>query len=103
MVILHVFVQLKPEGVAPFMAATLAYGNQTKQEGGNLRLEAVQQADDPTHFMLIEIYKDESARDAHFQMSHFEEWHATIQPLLSDPLTSVTYQPLFPSPGSWFG
>jgi (4S)-4-hydroxy-5-phosphonooxypentane-2,3-dione isomerase len=57
MIIVHVFVHVKPEHVAAFTAATLTNARNSVQEPGIVRFDAVQQDDDPTRFLLIEIYR----------------------------------------------
>jgi len=76
MKIMHVSVKVKPEMVEAFKAATVENARNTVQEPGNLRFDVLQDSEDPTHFMLIEIYKDDDARNAHFASDHFAAWRA---------------------------
>jgi len=55
MFIVHVHVHTKPEHVAAFKAATLANARASVGEPGIARFDVVQQADDPTRFVLVEI------------------------------------------------
>ena len=48
MLVVHVHVQVKPECIAAFKAATVANARASVQEPGIARFDVVQQADDPT-------------------------------------------------------
>ena len=60
-----VFVHVKPEHIADFIAATQDNHLQSIQEPGNLRFDVIQQADDSTRFVLYEAYADAMAAVAH--------------------------------------
>ena len=65
MLIIHVHVHVKPECVEAFKAATIINATASRREPGVLRFDVIQQADDPTKFVLIEIYRDAAANAAH--------------------------------------
>ncbi len=50
MLIVHVFVHVKPEAVDAFIAATLDNARNSVQEPGIARFDVIQQRDDPTTF-----------------------------------------------------
>ena len=55
LLVVHVHVHVKPEHVAAFQAATLATARASVQEPGIARFDVVQQVDDPTRFVLVEV------------------------------------------------
>ena len=57
MYIVHVHLHVKPECIEPFKAASLENARNSLQEPGIARFDLLQQADDPTHFELIEVYR----------------------------------------------
>src|SRR5207253_2748248 len=61
MLIVHVFVHVIPEAVDAFKAASLENARNSVQEPGVVRFDVVQQDDDPTQFLLMEIYRDAEA------------------------------------------
>jgi autoinducer 2-degrading protein len=61
MLVVHVQVHVKPESVADFTQATLENGHHSIQEPGIARFDVVQQQDDPTRFVLIEVYRTDEA------------------------------------------
>ena len=62
MLIVQVHVRVKPESVDAFRAATLENAPQSVREGGIARFDVLQQADDPTRFVLIEVYRSSDAQ-----------------------------------------
>ena len=55
MFIVHVHVQVKPESIDAFRDASLANARHSVQELGIARFDVIQQADDPTRFVLVEV------------------------------------------------
>jgi quinol monooxygenase YgiN len=62
MLIVHVHVQVKPECVTSFLRATLENAQHSIQEAGIVRFDVIQQTDDPSRFVLIEIYRTDQIR-----------------------------------------
>ena len=64
MLIVHVSVHVKPESVDAFIVASLENARHSVREPGIVRFDVVQQDDDPTRFLLIEIYRTPDDRRA---------------------------------------
>ena len=62
MLVVHVHVHVKPECVEAFKQATLANARESLKEPGVARFDVVQQQDDPTRFVLVEVYRDADCR-----------------------------------------
>ena len=101
MLIVHVFVSVKPESVPAFTAATLVNARSSVQEPGVMRFDVVQQDDDPTRFLLIEIYRTPSDPSKHKETAHYATWRDTVEPMMAEPRRSVKYHALFPEAASW--
>jgi autoinducer 2-degrading protein len=101
MLIVHVFVSVKPESVAEFAAATLVNARNSVQEPGVMRFDVVQQDDDPTRFLLIEIYRTPADPARHKETAHYATWRDTVEPMMAEPRRSVKYHALFPEAASW--
>ena len=71
MLIVHVFVHVKPESVEPFRAATLANARNSVLEPGIARFDVIQQADDPTRFVLVEVYRSMEDTVRHKETDHY--------------------------------
>ncbi len=101
MFIVHVHVQVKPEYVAAFQAATRANARASVQEPGVARFDVLQQADDPTRFVLMEVYRDAAANAAHKETPHYFTWRDAAEPMMAAPRTRVIYQNVFPDDSNW--
>lgn len=74
MVIMQVQISVKPEYLDQFKDAIIRNTTQSRQEPGNIRFDVAQSVDDPTQFLLIEVYQDEDARQAHWNSDHFKAY-----------------------------
>ena len=101
MLIVHVHVHVKPECVEAFKQATLANARESIKEPGIARFDCVQQQDDPTRFVLVEVYRDAQAPGAHKQTRHYETWKDAVAPMMAETRSSVKYGNLFPSDEGW--
>jgi len=101
MLIVHVHIQVKPESVEAFKTATLLNARCSLLEPGVLRFDFVQQADDPTRFVLVEIYRDAAAQAAHRETAHYPIWRDTVASMMAVPRTSVQFDAVFPGPQNW--
>jgi quinol monooxygenase YgiN len=101
LLIVHVQVHVKPEAVAAFRAATLANARASVREPGNARVDVVQSREDPTRFVLVEVYRNADAPAAHKETAHYQEWRDAVAGLMAEPRTSVKYGNLFPDDAGW--
>ncbi len=101
MLIVHVQVQVKPDCVEAFRVATLANANASVREAGIARFDVCQQADDPTRFVLIEVYRDADAPARHKETAHYAAWRDAVAPMMAAPRTSVKLANLFPADAGW--
>jgi len=96
MLIVHVFVHVKPESADAFIAATLENARNSIREPGVVRFDVVQQEDDPTRFLLIEIYRTPADPARHKETAHYATWRDTVGPMMAMPRTSVKYANVYP-------
>jgi (4S)-4-hydroxy-5-phosphonooxypentane-2,3-dione isomerase len=101
MLVVHVHVQVKPECVEAFKAATLANARASVQEPGIACFDVVQQADDPTRFVLVEAYRTADAPAQHKETTHYATWRDTVAPMMAAPRTSVKFGNVFPEDAGW--
>ena len=101
MVIVQVHVSVKPGAVDAFRAATVANAAASLREPGVARFDVLQQADDPTHFILTEVYRTDDAPAAHKETAHYQTWRETVADMMAVPRTSVRYRPAFPDDAGW--
>ena len=101
MLVVHVHVRVKPECVAAFRQASLANARQSVQEPGIARFDVVQQADDPTRFVLVEAYRTAEAPAAHKATAHYATWRDAVADMMAESRTSVKYANAFPPDADW--
>ena len=101
MLVVHVHVHVKPEHVEAFKTATLANARASVREPGIARFDVVQQNDDPTRFVLVEVYRDPAAPAAHKETAHYATWRDTVAAMMAEPRTSVKLTNLFPDDQGW--
>jgi quinol monooxygenase YgiN len=101
MIIVHVFIRVTPDSVNDFVAATLENARNSVTEPGIVRFDLVQQDDDPTRFLLIEIYRTAADPISHKATAHYAKWRDIVAPMMAEPRTSVKYHALFPAPADW--
>ena len=65
MQIVLVHVHVKPEFVEAFKQASIENASNSVKEAGIARFDVIQQTDDPTKFILVEVYKTADAPVAH--------------------------------------
>jgi quinol monooxygenase YgiN len=87
----HVFVQVKPEAVAAFRQLSCENARCSAQEPGITRFDVLQQQDDPTRFVLVEVYRDAAAVAAHKATAHYARWRDAVAPMMAAPRTSLKY------------
>ena len=101
MFIVHVHVHVKPECVEAFKTATLTNARASVQEPGVARFDVVQQSDDPTRFVLVEVYRDAAAAVAHKETPHYPVWRDAVAPMMAAPRQSVKFNNVFPEEKGW--
>ena len=94
-------VHVNAEAVAAFAAATEQNARQSRLESGVARFDVLQQRDDPTRFVLFEVYRDPEAAVAHKTTAHYLTWRDTVASMMAEPRTSRKYVNRFPDDAGW--
>lgn len=101
MLIVHVHVRVKPGTEEAFRAASLENARNSVEEPGVVRFDVLQQEDDPTRFMLLEIYRTADDPARHKQTAHYAAWRDAVEPMMAEPRSSERFRALFPEPERW--
>jgi quinol monooxygenase YgiN len=101
MFIVHVHVHVKPESVARFRQATLENARNSIQEPGVARFDVLQQQDDETRFLLVEVYREPEDASRHKETAHYQVWRDTVADMMAEPRSSVKYANLYPDDPGW--
>jgi quinol monooxygenase YgiN len=101
MLIVHVFVHVKPDQVDAFTTATLENAQQSVQEPGIARFDVIQQKDDPTRFVLVEVYRTPEDPARHKETAHYQKWRDTVAEMMAEPRSSIKYENVYPNEQGW--
>jgi quinol monooxygenase YgiN len=101
MLVVHVHVRVLPDHVAAFKAATLQNANASLKEPGVARFDVIQSEEDPTRFVLVEVYRDAKAPAEHKDSHHYRAWRDTVEAMMAEPRKSQKYHALFPDELRW--
>ena len=96
MFVVHVHVHVKPEFVEAFREATLENARNSVQESGIARFDVMQQLDDPTRFVLVEVYRTPDDPARHKETAHYQTWRDTVAEMMAEPRSSTKYENCFP-------
>lgn len=101
LIVVHVHARVTPEGVEAFRAASLENARASVREPGVARFDVVQSAEEPTRFILVEVYRTPEAPAAHKQTPHYARWRDAVASLMAEPRTSARYVNVFPDDAGW--
>jgi len=101
MLIVHVFVHVKPDKIEAFKEATLENAQNSIQEPGIARFDCIQQKDDHARFVLVEVYRTADDPGKHKETAHYQKWRDTVADMMAEPRTSVKYSNIFPDEDGW--
>lgn len=94
----HVFVKVKPGTEEAFKEASLKNARSSAQEEGVARFDVLQDKDDSTQFVLVEVYKNaDQAPVAHKATAHYSEWRETVADMMAEPRSARKFDNLFPA------
>jgi (4S)-4-hydroxy-5-phosphonooxypentane-2,3-dione isomerase len=101
MLVVHVHVHIKPESIEAFKSVSLANARESIKEPGIARFDVVQQQDDPSKFVLVEVYRTAEAPAAHKETIHYAAWRDAVATMMAEPRHSVKYTNLFLPDNGW--
>ena len=101
MLVVHVHVHVKADCVEAFREATLENAAASIQEPGIARFDVIRQADDPTRFVLVEVYRTADDPARHKETAHYAKWRDTVADMMDEPRSSVKYANIFPEDRGW--
>ena len=101
MLVVHVHVHVKTECVETFEEATLENARNSVQEPGVARFDVIQQQDDPSRFVLVEVYRTPEDPAKHKETAHYQTWRETVAEMMAEPRQSVKYDNVLPDDQGW--
>ena len=101
LIIVHVQAHVKPDAVEAFRAASIENARASLREPGVARFDVVQSTEDPTRFVLIEVYRTADAPAAHKATAHYARWRDAVADLMAEPRTAHRYVNVAPDDSAW--
>jgi quinol monooxygenase YgiN len=97
------YVEVLPTSRADGLAVLTSYREATRQESGNLRCEVVSRVGQPHHFVVLEVWQDQAALEAHGKSANLTQMRDRIQAIRAAPTdervhTGVSTGSLTPGP-----
>lgn len=101
MQIVLVHVNVKSQFIEAFKEVSIENASHSIKEAGVARFDVIQQTEDPTQFILVEVYKTADAPAAHKETSHYARWRDTVAEMMAEPRQGIKYTNIFPSDDNW--
>ena len=101
MLVVHVHVHVKPDCIEAFREATIQNATQSVREPGIVRFDVIQQNDDDTRFILVEVYRTADDPARHKETAHYATWRDTVADMMATPRTSCKFANVFPQDAGW--
>ena len=99
--IVMVHVHVKPEFIETFKEISSENARNSAQEAGIARFDIIQQADDPTRFILVEVYRTPEAPARHKETEHYKAWREKAIDMMAEPRYSMQYKEIYPLEDGW--
>jgi autoinducer 2-degrading protein len=93
--VVSVTVFVKKENIEGFIAASLENARNTRKEAGNVRFDVSQSTEDPTRFLLYEVYATPDDFAAHQKTEHYLKWRAAVADWMAQPRQGVKHNSVF--------
>jgi (4S)-4-hydroxy-5-phosphonooxypentane-2,3-dione isomerase len=101
MYIVLVYVHVKPGFVQAFREASLDNAQNSYRESGVVRFDVIQELDDPTKFVLVEVYQTPEDAAKHKETDHYARWRDTVPDMMVEPRKGVKYINVYPDDLHW--
>ncbi len=92
-----VHVKVKPECVDDFVAASRSNHVGSIEEIGNRRFDILQDAEEPTKFVLYEAYVSAAAATGPKASAHYLKWRDEVADMMAESRQGGRYDGLFPA------
>ncbi|QIA06937.1 putative quinol monooxygenase [Draconibacterium halophilum] len=101
MFIVHVFVHVKEDCIDAFKAATIENAKHSLNEPGIARFDFVEQQDDSTRFVLVEVYRTANDPAKHKETAHYQKWRDTVADMMAEPRSALKFYNVLPGENGW--
>ena len=96
-----VSVDVTPGDEEDFASESIANALASVEEPENCRFDVLRAVEDPSKFLLVEIYATAAGPVAHKETDHYAQWRENVQDMMATPRSARKYVPVYPWPGLW--
>ena len=89
-----VYIDVKPDCVDKFAEVCVYNHDNSRKEAGNIRFDVLQDKDNPTKFMLYEVFEDDDAIAFHKTTEHYKKWAETAEECMASPRSKTSVNAL---------
>ena len=89
-----VYIDVKPECIEKFSEACVYNHDNSRKEPENIRFDVLQSKDDPTKFMLYEVFEDDAAITFHKTTEHYKKWAEVAEESMAAPRSKTSVNAL---------
>lgn len=101
MLVVHVHVHVKLGCEDAFRKATVENARNSVEEPGIARFDVIQQQDDASRFILVEVYRAPDDPAKHKETDHYKKWRDAVEPMMAEPRKSVKFSNCYPEDSGW--
>ena len=101
MYIVHVLVHVKEDKIEAFKKATIENAQNSVKEPGIARFDVVQQQENPSRFVLVEVYRTADDPGKHKETAHYKKWRDTVADMMAEPRQGIKLNNVFPNDEGW--
>lgn len=99
--IVHVHIHVKDEFITAFINATVENVCHSIKEPGVARFDMLQDGNDPSRFILCEVYRTSEDPKKHKETQHYLSWRDLVADMMAEPRMGIQYVNLFPEDKGW--
>lgn len=99
--IVLVHVHVKPEYIDEFKNASVENAQNSYREAGIARFDVIQSLDDPTRFILVEVYRSIEDTHKHKETDHYTCWRDAVTGMMAEPREGKRFTNIYPDDSSW--
>jgi quinol monooxygenase YgiN len=99
--IVHVHIHVKENCIVAFINATLENARNSKKEPGIARFDLLQESNDPSRFILCEVYRTAEDPKKHKETQHYLAWRDAVADMMAEPRRGIQLVNLFPDEKGW--
>lgn len=101
MYIVQVHIRVKEDQIEEFIKATRENAANSNKEEGVARFDFLQDTNDPTRFMLMEVYRTNQDPAKHKETTHYKVWRNKVESMMMEPRQSVRFINIYPEDNGW--